>query len=465
MYSFGDETLYLWDNDTKERRLLFGKPLDQREEGEQVPLLGLRGGYLTPHARGLLLASSLYDDSYGLAYFPLDNPDAIAPVEVTGTKHLGQGEVAAIQRLEETGDCYLLFYNIDGVSYVYEGRFDEEAKRFEVLHTLVGTGPLRNGVLDSIHYDKHSGDFALSFSTATDPAQIYTIIGEEREVGQITKQRILGIPRGVLSGGEDYPYTTHDGLRISSRLYLPAGELGFEAPYPVIFYIHGGPQSQERPDFTWFSMPLIQFFTLNGFAVWVPNVRGSQGYGMEYMKRVDHDWGGEDRLDHIAAYELLKQDERLDMSRVGVMGRSYGGYMTLTLAGRHPELWGAAIDMFGPYNLFTFMDRLPETWQTYFHHAVGHPEKDRDFLTERSPSTHLHQLQCPLLVIQGANDPRVVERESRDLVERLREQGKEVDLIVFEDEGHDVLKFPNKVRCYNGIVDFFKTHLNGSSAS
>jgi dipeptidyl aminopeptidase/acylaminoacyl peptidase len=133
--------------------------------------------------------------------------------------------------------------------------------------------------------------------------------------------------------------------------------------------------------------------------------------------------------------------------------------MTLTLATRHPELWAAAVDMFGPYDLFTFMDRIPETWKPYFHVAVGHPDKDRDFLNERSPRTYIDQLACPMLVIQGKNDPRVIEQESRDVVEKLKAQGKDVDYLMFENEGHDVIKFENKVRCYNAITDFFKKHL------
>jgi dipeptidyl aminopeptidase/acylaminoacyl peptidase len=206
-------------------------------------------------------------------------------------------------------------------------------------------------------------------------------------------------------------------------------------------------------------MPLIQLFTLSGFAVFVPNVRGSSGYGLDYMKRVDGDWGGQDRLDHVAAFHRLRRDERLDMERTGVMGRSYGGYMTLMLAGRHTELWKAACDMFGPYNLFSFLDRIPETWKTYFHLAIGHPDDDREQLLDQSPSTYLGHLACPLLVVQGANDPRVVEIESRDLVEELRAQGKEIEYLVFEDEGHDVLKFENKVRCFDEIVRFFTKHL------
>jgi len=157
--------------------------------------------------------------------------------------------------------------------------------------------------------------------------------------------------------------------------------------------------------------------------------------------------------------KVLPRDERLDASRAAVVGRSYGGYMTLTLAGRHPELWSAACDMFGPFDLFTFLERIPETWKPYFEIALGSPVKDREFLTERSPKTHLHQLRCPLLVIQGKNDPRVVERESRDLVDHLRATGKDVEYLMFENEGHDVLKMENRVRCYNAITDFFKKHL------
>jgi pimeloyl-ACP methyl ester carboxylesterase len=457
-YTAGDTVLFFWQDGQGERRLLFGKPLEQRSEDEEVPLNGIGSGSLTPGS-GFLFTSSLFDDCFGLTYFSLQNPEDVYNVPVNGLVHQGTGEMVDLKHRQD--DRYTLTYNIDGSSWVYEGIFDEKARQFNIRRVLVGEGQLSNGVLESLDYEKASGRYALSFSTATSPSQIY-VIELEGKVLRKTNERVLGIPPGYLSAGEDYPYTSHDGLRVSARLYLPAAELGYTDKRPVVFYVHGGPQSQERPDFTWFSMPLIQFLTLNGFAVWVPNVRGSSGYGMAYMKRVDRDWGGQDRLDHVAAFELLKKDPRLDMNRVGVMGRSYGGYMTLTLAGRHPELWKAAVDMFGPYSLFTFLERIPETWKTYFYMALGDPVKDKDFLTDRSPSTHLPNLACPMLVIQGANDPRVIERESRDVVEQLRAQGKQVEYIVYSDEGHDVIKFPNKVDCYNRIVDFFTEQLNSA---
>ena len=252
-------------------------------------------------------------------------------------------------------------------------------------------------------------------------------------------------------------------MRISARLYLPAQALGFQGPRPLVYYIHGGPQGQERPDFAWFSMPLIQFLALRGFAVFVPNVRGSTGYGLSYTKHVDRDWGGQDRLDHVHAMtRVLPQEERLDLNCAAVVGRSYGGYMTLMLAGLHPDLWKASCDMFGPYDLMTFSDRIPETWKPYFKIALGDPATTdgRGFLVERSPKTHLQQMAAPMLVIQGRNDPRVVAAESEDLVNQLRAQGKDLELLIFEDEGHDVLKYENRVRCYNAIADFFAQHLN-----
>jgi len=209
-------------------------------------------------------------------------------------------------------------------------------------------------------------------------------------------------------------------------------------------------------------MPLIQYFNLRGFAVFVPNVRGSTGYGLSYTKHVDRDWGGQDRLDHVHAMtKVLPKDKRLDVSRSAVVGRSYGGYMTLMQAGLHPDLWKASCDMFGPYDLLTFSDRIPETWKPYFKLSIGDPDKaeERAQLVERSPKTHLHNMAAPMLVIQGRNDPRVVAAESEDLVRELKNQGKEIDLLIFEDEGHDVLKYENRVACYNAIVDFFGKHL------
>lgn len=458
-YTMGDIVLYRQKPGNAEKEILFGTPLETREQGQEVPLSGIFTAVPVPSEKGLLLGCALFSDTYGLGYLDFSTPGEVKPVSIHGAVHSGIGEMDKLVHLED--NRYLVGYNIDGCSWIYEGRLDEHSLQMTLDHVLCGRGTLVNGMLESIYYDKAGDRYALSYSTATSPTQIYTIEGKDRsEVCRHTNEKVLGIPQEWLSPGEDASFTSFDGTRVSSRLYLPAKALGYQGPRPLVYYIHGGPQGQERPDFAWFSMPLIQFLTLNGFAVFVPNVRGSTGYGLNYTKQVDHDWGGKDRLDHVHAMQhFLPQDKRLDVSRAAVVGRSYGGYMTLALAGRHPELWSAAADMFGPYNLLTFVDRIPVTWKPYFHIALGNPETDRDFLIERSPSTYLDQIACPLLVIQGKHDPRVIEAESQDVVDRLKSEGKEVEYLVFENEGHDVLKYENRVTCYNAITEFFKKNL------
>jgi pimeloyl-ACP methyl ester carboxylesterase len=457
-YTVGDVVLYHWQKGS-ERQLLYGVPLEERAEGDKhVPLSSFGPCFFTAGDRGVLLTTSLFSDSYGLGYLDLSDPKEVKPVKITGLRHRGVGELTNLHHLG--GDRYSIEYNIDGCSWLYSGAFDEPNLKMKLESVVCGEGGIANGVLEHAEYDKASDTFAVSYSTATSPTQLYTVAGKRRKTVAHTRERVLGIPDDWLSPGEDASFTSHDGLRTSARLYLPAPALKFEGPRPLVYYVHGGPQSQERPDFSWFSMPLIQFLTLNGFAVFVPNVRGSTGYGLSYTKHVDHDWGGQDRFDHVHAMtQVLPNDPRLDVKRAAVVGRSYGGYMTLTLAARHPELWSAAVDMFGPYDLFTFIERLPETWKPYFEIAIGHPEKDRDFLRERSPRTYIAAIACPMLVIQGKNDPRVIERESRDVVEQLQAQGKTVEYLMFEDEGHDVLKYENRVKCYNAITEFFKKYL------
>jgi pimeloyl-ACP methyl ester carboxylesterase len=459
-YTLGDNVLFL-DAGGK-RTVLYGTPLDDRKEGEMVPLNGLSTAVFAPGEKGVIVTSSVFEDTFSLGYIDLSKPGQLEQIRLKGVEHEGMGELVEIDRLAE--DCYLLIFNIDGCSWVYEGVYREKKKLMKLKHVLVGEEPLDNGMLHNVHYDKKDDLFTFSFSTATSPTQLYSVSGRKRDrITQHTGEKLIGLSSGSLSKGEDASFFSHDGLRVSARLYLPAQEPGFKGPRPLVYYIHGGPQGQERPDFAWFSMPLIQFLTLRGFAVFVPNVRGSTGYGLSYTKHVDRDWGGQDRLDHIHAMtQVLPKDKRIDVSCAAVVGRSYGGYMTLMLAGMHPELWKASCDMFGPYDLLTFSERIPETWKPYFKMALGDPAipEEREFLGERSPKTHLKNMAAPMLVIQGRNDPRVVAAESEDLVGQLRAQGRELDLLIFEDEGHDVLKYENRVRCYNAIADFFARHLN-----
>ncbi len=463
-YTAADIVLYMWQPGWPERKLLYGTPLQKRGDKKMEPS-GIGTCGFVDNDTALLFRSNLFKDEGSLTYMPLSAPDEIAEVTVKGLRHTGVGELVDIEHVKN--NRFLIEYNVDGCSWVYEGdyRLSNGVPTLEITKTLVGLPPLSDGVVLGTHFklrdkeDPSTADYVLAFTEADSPSQLYLLPHADTGLIKLSEERVLGIDQKFLSEGEDASYTSFDGLRISARLYMPSEELGFRGPRPLVLYVHGGPQSQEKPDFTWFSMPLIQFLTLNGFAVFVPNVRGSTGYGLKFMKAVDHDWGGKDMQDQVEGLRMLEKDPRIDSSRRAVVGRSYGGYMTLMLASNHPELWKASCDMFGPYNLLTFLDRLPETWKTYFRLAVGDPEKDKEFLKERSPITYLKNFRAPMLIVQGKNDPRVVLQESKDLVNDLRANNVDVELLVFEDEGHDILKFKNKVTCYNKIVDFFRKHL------
>jgi pimeloyl-ACP methyl ester carboxylesterase len=459
-YAIGDEVLYRWSGDLGRRVVLAGTPQGEREADYRN--LSFDKAFLTEDGASLCMKSSLFSDTYSPCLLDLASA-RFRDVPVRGINHTGVGELKCLERL--SGDDYLLEYNIDGCSHGYLGVLDFRASEIRVSRKICGDGELSEGVLHSFDFVRTPGDAiegVLSFSTATSPVQLFRVrLGEEQVRSRLTDERLQGIDERVLSGGEDASCESFDGLRISARLYLPSPETGFAGQRPLIVYIHGGPQSQERPDFTWFSMPLIQYLTLNGFAVFVPNVRGSSGYGYRYSQMVHRDWGGNDRLDHLWGVKFLERDGRIDSTRRGVVGRSYGGFMSMCLMTRHPGVFQAGVDLFGLCDLIGFTEGMPEPTREYIYRVVGDPaaEDVRRRLVESSPVTHFSRIQDPVLFVQGVNDPRALPQLTLRYVETLRRMGKDVELLAFEDEGHDVIKLKNKAVCYQRVVDFFKEHL------
>ena len=299
-------------------------------------------------------------------------------MEVEGVRHGGVGELEELHHLE--GERYAAIFNIDGCSWAYDGRFDESARRLRLERCLVGEGELAGGVLHGLDLDRSSGRFVVAFSTATKPTQLYVLPETEADPVPRTRERALGLAPGLLAAGEDASFDSHDGLRISARLYLPSQELGFDGERPLVYYVHGGPQGQERPDFRLVldaADPVPDPERLCGLR---PQRARQDRLWPELHEacrpRLGRPRPARSRLRHAAGPSA---DERVDVGRAGVVGRSYGGYMTLTLAARHPELWRAAVDMFGPYDLLTFMERIPETWKPYFALALGHPKRTTTF--------------------------------------------------------------------------------------
>jgi dipeptidyl aminopeptidase/acylaminoacyl peptidase len=285
------------------------------------------------------------------------------------------------------------------------------------------------------------------------PPEVYVVDTETGDSRAVTQSWIGGgFDEDELEEIEAITYPTFDDRQIPAWLYRPREANG---RVPVVLAIHGGPEAQERPIYN----PLYQYLLSRGVAVLATNIRGSTGYGKSYQRLIQRDWGGGDLKDWDHAVKWLHEQDWVDPDRIGVWGGSYGGFAVLTCVTRLPDYWAAAVDIFGPYNLITFARAVPPPWRRMMKRFVGDPDEDADLLRERSPMTYIDNAKAPLLVIQGAKDPRVVKNESDQLVEKLRSLGRTVEYIVFDDEGHGFTKRKNELTTMRASADWLEKYL------
>ena len=279
---------------------------------------------------------------------------------------------------------------------------------------------------------------------------VYVADVDAGRVVRVTENFLGGIPESELVEPELVHFDTFDGKNIPAWLYRPLGAAG---RVPVLLSVHGGPEVQEHTHVTR-SSSFYQYLLSRGIAVLAPNIRGSTGYGKSYQRLIHRDWGGDELKDIEHAAKWLREQAWADRDRIAVYGASFGGFATLSAMTRLPEYWRCGIDLVGPSNLVTFAKAVPPHWRATMKEWVGDPEEDFDFLMSRSPITYVENMKAPLLVLQGANDPRVVKPESDQMVEKLRSLGQDVEYHVFEDEGHDFSKRANQLKAYRLISAF-----------
>jgi dipeptidyl aminopeptidase/acylaminoacyl peptidase len=271
---------------------------------------------------------------------------------------------------------------------------------------------------------------------------------------QLTRSIQAGVPQASFVEPELLRYPSFDGLAIAGFLYRPLmAQPGDKLR--VLFIVHGGPESQTQASFG----PLTQYFVNRGYAVFAPNVRGSTGYG----KRFSHLDDVDKRMDAVAdlAYgaRYLIEHGIADPQRVAVYGGSYGGFMVLAALTQYPELWAAGIDVVGIANFITFLQNTGP-WRRDLRIAeYGHPDTDRDLLQQISPIKHVHRIKAPLMVIHGANDPRVPVSEAEQIVAALRARDVPVVYRRYEDEGHGLSKLANRLDAYVKMADFLDQYL------
>jgi dipeptidyl aminopeptidase/acylaminoacyl peptidase len=293
----------------------------------------------------------------------------------------------------------------------------------------------------------------------TDPGERYLF---DRQTKKLTLQYRSRekLNREQLAPMQAVKYKSSDGMEIPAYLTVPKGI----APknLPVVIFPHGGPWARDL----WGYNPFAQFFANRGYAVLQPNFRGSTGYGKKFIDAGNKQWGDKMQDDITWGVKYLVAQGIVDPKRVGIMGGSYGGYATLAGVTFTPDLYAAAVDYVGPSNLSTLLETIPPYWEAgrqLFYQRMGDPTtaEGKAQLDRQSPLNSATKIKTPLLVVQGANDPRVNKREADQIVIALRDRGFPVEYIVAPDEGHGFQRPVNNMALFASAEKFFAKFLNG----
>jgi dipeptidyl aminopeptidase/acylaminoacyl peptidase len=294
--------------------------------------------------------------------------------------------------------------------------------------------------------------------TADDGPVAYYAFDREVRAGRFLFTQHDDLAGYRLSAMEPFAVAARDGLEINGYLTFPP-----DAPrtnLPAVLFVHGGPWARD----TWGYDPTAQWLANRGYLCVQVNYRGSSGYGKAFLNAGDREWGRKMHTDLIDAVEHVVSKGYADRSRVGIYGGSYGGSAALAGATFTPDVFRCAVDIVGPSNLRTLLETIPPYWKqliSQFYRRVGHPEHDGELLWERSPLSRAGDIRIPLLIAQGANDPRVKMSESDQIVEALRARGIPHTYLVYPDEGHGFKKPENAMAFQAEAERFLAEHLGG----
>jgi dipeptidyl aminopeptidase/acylaminoacyl peptidase len=333
---------------------------------------------------------------------------------------------------------------------------------------LVVTDPSIQADIDALQALSH-GDLALQNRDNADRTWLVGFVVDDgpvpyyawdRDTHQATFlfEHQPELSKYTLARMEPFEYQSRDGLTIHGYLTFPPDEP--REGLPTVLNVHGGPWARD----SWGYNPEAQWFANRGYLCVQVNYRGSTGYGKDFVNAGDKAWGAAMHNDVIDAVDWVVNRGYADRERIAIYGGSYGGYAALVGAAFTPDVFRCAVDIVGPSNLKTLIESIPPYWQplvAQFHTRVGNPETEPEFLWSRSPLSKVDQIRIPLLIAQGANDPRVKQAESEQIVAALKERGIDYEYLLFEDEGHGFAKPENRLRFYAAAEAFLARHLGG----
>ncbi len=328
-----------------------------------------------------------------------------------------------------------------------------------VADDLTAIRALHHGDPNFVSADDAETTWLIAFTNDTGPVP-YFAYDRARRQGSFLFEHQPALSQYTLAPMVPFSLRARDGLLIHGYATFPPDSP--KTALPTVLDVHGGPWARD----TWGYDPEAQWLANRGYLCLQVNFRGSTGYGKGFVNAGDREWGARMQDDLTDAVAHAVAEGWSDPKRVAIYGGSYGGYAALAGATFTPEIYCCAVDIVGPSNLKTLIETVPPYWApmiAQFHRRVGDPEKDVEFLWSRSPLSRADQISIPLLIAQGANDPRVKQAESEQIVAALEEAGIEHEYLLFPDEGHGFAKPENRMIFYAAAEKFLAHHLGGRS--
>ncbi|MEM9218314.1 MAG: alpha/beta fold hydrolase [Cyanobacteria bacterium P01_F01_bin.150] len=322
--------------------------------------------------------------------------------------------------------------------------------------TQIPLPQLPEAAISAVSISRTEDCIAFYASNSKMPRDLFVYDFSGKDPVCLTQSLNPNIDSQDLVNGKVIRFASYDGLEIPGILYTPH-QASAETKVPGLVWVHGGPGGQSRVGYS----ALIQYLVNHGYAVYAINNRGSSGYGKTFFHLDDRKHGDVDLKDVVASKQMLIDTGLIDPDQIGIIGGSYGGYMVLAALAFEPEIFDVGIDIFGVSNWVRTLQSIPPWWESFrkaLEKEMGDFD-DEDFLRAKSPLFHTENIIKPLMVLQGANDPRVLKVESDEIVEAVQASGVPVEYVVFEDEGHGFVKKANQARGYKAILDFVTAHL------
>lgn len=315
------------------------------------------------------------------------------------------------------------------------------------------------GEITSVHISRDERQMAFYLNGDRAPNNLYVYNFSTAQASKLTDTLNKEIDPLDLVESDVVRFKSFDGLTIPSIYYKPH-QASTSHQVPGLVFVHGGPGGQTRKGYS----SIIQYLVNHGYAVLGINNRGSSGYGKTFYVADDQKHGREPLWDCVEGKKYLTGLPYVDPNRIGIIGGSYGGYMVLAALAFQPEVFAAGVDIFGVSNWLRTLESMPVYWEPFrvaLYKEMGDPVKDKEMLRAISPLFHAEKIRKPLMVLQGANDPRVIKVESDDIVAAVKKNGVPVEYVVFPDEGHGFAKKKNQIEGYSAVLKFLDQHLAG----